>query len=218
VHVIKPFVIPSDWNHYVALDYGLDMLAAYKIAVDNNNRAYVLEEVYEGKDNGGTGLIVSEASKRIKTLIAKDKIKSIFAPPDLWNRQKDSGKSIAELYHENGVKLTRVSNDRAAGWLNLKEWLRVYEGEDGRELADIRIFSNCINLIRALADLQVDSQNPNDCMKDPHELTHAPDALRYFVSGRPKKAARIASVPKYNFKSERPKTEGFGLGEKIKPI
>lgn len=218
VHVIKPFVIPSDWNRYVALDYGLDMLAAYKIAVDNNNRAYVLEEVYEGKDSGGTGLIVSEASKRIKTLIAKDKIKSIFAPPDLWNRQKDSGKSIAELYHENGVKLTRVSNDRAAGWLNLKEWLRVYEGEDGRELADIRIFSNCINLIRALADLQVDSQNPNDCMKDPHELTHAPDALRYFVSGRPKKAARIASEPKYNFKSERPKIEGFGLGEKIKPI
>lgn len=218
VHVVKAFSIPSDWNRYIALDYGLDMLAAYKIVIDNNNRAYVLEEVYEGKDNGGKGHIVSEAAKLIRDLIGKDKIKSIYAPPDLWNRQKDTGKSIAQLFSENGVKLTRVSNDRAAGWLNLKEWLKIYNGEDGEAVADLRIFAKCTNLVRALADIQVDSNNPGDCMKEPHELTHAPDALRYFVSGRPQKTPKPYKAPKYNFKSERPKSQCYGLGEKIKPI
>lgn len=218
VHVITPFIVPTDWNRYIALDYGLDMLAAYKIAVDNNNRAYVLDEIYTGKDNGGDGLIVSEAAKEIQKLIARDKIEHIYAPPDLWNRQKDSGKSIAELFYENGVKLTKVSNDRVSGWLNLREWLRVYPDETGEKTADIRIFSNCLNLIRTLPELQYDPKNPDDCMKDPHELTHAPDALRYFVSGRPKKAKKPPPERKYSFNFEKPKPNPAGLGDIIKPI
>jgi hypothetical protein len=27
----------------------------------------------------------------------------------------------------------------------------------------------------------IDEKNPDDCAKEPHELTHAPDALRYFA-------------------------------------
>jgi phage terminase large subunit len=27
-----------------------------------------------------------------------------------------------------------------------------------------------------------DPKNPNDCLTEPHELTHAPDSLRYFCS------------------------------------
>lgn len=218
VHAIAPFAIPSDWAIYVSLDYGLDMLAAYKIAVDNHGRAYVLDEVYEGKDNGGPGLIVSEAAERLKALIGTDKPRYIFAPPDLWNRQKDSGKSIAELFYEGGVKLKRVSNDRAAGWLNMKEWLKIYSDETGEPCADLRIFSNCVNLIRTLPDLQYDPKNPADCMRDPHELTHASDAIRYFISGRPSKARKTPTSPKYNFKSERPVKAPGGFGDKIKPI
>ena len=30
-----------------------------------------------------------------------------------------------------------------------------------------------------------DPKNPNDISDDPHELTHAPDALRYFAASRP---------------------------------
>ena len=218
VHVIAPFPIPSDWSWYVALDYGLDMLAAYKIAVDNHNRAYVIDEIYTGKDNGGDGLIVSDAAKEIKRLIGTDKPRHIFAPPDLWNRQKDSGKSIAELFYESGIKLERVSNARAAGWLNMKEWLKIYSDETGQPCADLRIFLNCVNLIRTLPALQYDPKNPSDCMKEPHELTHAPDAIRYFISGRPSKAKKTQTPPKYDFKSQRPPKSSGGYGDKIKPI
>ena len=57
--------------------------------------------------------------------------------------------------------------------------------EQGNKPARLRIFENCHNLIRTLPMLQYDEKNPNDCAKEPHELTHAPDAIRYFVAGRP---------------------------------
>ncbi|MEG0020859.1 MAG: phage terminase large subunit, partial [Oscillospiraceae bacterium] len=34
IHVVKPFVLPSHWKRYFTMDYGLDMLAGYFIAVD----------------------------------------------------------------------------------------------------------------------------------------------------------------------------------------
>jgi phage terminase large subunit len=40
IHVIDPFVIPDHWNRYIALDYGLDMLAAYWYAIDTQNNIY----------------------------------------------------------------------------------------------------------------------------------------------------------------------------------
>ena len=49
----------------------------------------------------------------------------------------------------------------------------------------IVIFETCANLIRTLPLCQHDEKNPDDVAKDPHEVTHAPDALRYFVSGQP---------------------------------
>lgn len=218
VHVTKPFLVPPEWHRYVAIDYGLDMLAAYKIAVDNNRRAYVIGEVYEGKDSGGEGLIVSQAAGRIKSLISNDRVRAIFAPPDLWSRQKDSGKSIARLFFENGVPLTRVSSSRVSGWMELKEWLSVYTGEDGNPTANLKVFDCCVNLIRTMSEIQCDSQNPSDCATSPHELTHAPDALRYFVAGQPKGTPAKPVKYRYGFDFEKPKPTAYGVGDKIQII
>ena len=218
VHVTEPFEIPREWHRYIAMDYGLDMLAAYKIAVDTNCRAYVLEEVYEGKDSGGEGLIVSQAAKRLRELIGTDNVRAVFAPPDLWNRQKDSGKSIARLFFEHGINLTKVSSARVSGWLELKEWLKVYRDEQNEKTANLRIFQGCFNLIRTLSLLQCDSHNPSDCAASPHELTHAPDALRYFVAGSPKSAPSKPISYRYGFEFEKPKKDGMGIGDKIKII
>ncbi len=68
------------------------------------------------------------------------------------------------------------------GWYDLKEWLKPYTDEMGRRTARLVIFENCRDLIRTLPALQFDQRNPNDVAGEPHELTHAPDALRGFVS------------------------------------
>jgi PBSX family phage terminase large subunit len=41
IHVIEPFIIPKDWRRYRVLDYGLDKLACYWIALDYQGKAYV---------------------------------------------------------------------------------------------------------------------------------------------------------------------------------
>ena len=64
--------------------------------------------------------------------------------------------------------------------------------EFGRESPSLRIFSCCRNLIRTLPALCRDPQDPSDVSDTPHELTHAPDALRYFASYRAGAAPRPA--------------------------
>ncbi len=177
LHVCDPFPIPDHWKRYCALDYGLDMLAAVFIAEDEQGFFYVYREVYE------SGLIVSEAAKRIRG--ASPPRCPYYAPPDLWSRQKDSGRSLADLFRENGVPLTKVSAARAPGWAILQEWLMPRPDRDGEERPRLRIFATCSNLIRCLPSLEWDSAAPGDCRTEPHELTHAPDALRYFAMGRP---------------------------------
>lgn len=205
-HVVKPFDLSSGYRFYLSLDYGLDMLAAYIFALDSFGRCYVVDELYEGKDNGHEGHIVSSAAAAVKRLIAGRKIERMFAPPDLWNRQKDTGRSIAALFFEHGLHLSQVDNTRRAGWLELKEWLRPQPLEQGGMRPRLLIFENCVNLIRAMSALCYSKDDSSDAATTPHELTHAPDALRYFVSGQPKRYTPPPKVPKYAFKSERPKS------------
>ena len=179
LHVIEPFKIPDTWNKYVAIDYGLDMFAAVFVAIDTRGKAYVYKEIYK------PDLIVSDACQVLKSVMGKEKIRAIFAPPDLWNRNRDSGMSTFEVFYKNGVFLTKAGNKREHGWLTVKEWLKPYKrkNEHTGDIimdSDLKIFSVCHNLIRCLPELQHDEKNPNDVATEPHEITHIPDALRYF--------------------------------------
>lgn len=175
VHVCKPFKIPKDWKIYRTRDYGLDMCACYWIAMDYHMNAYVYKELYE------PNLIVSEAARKINEM-TDEKIAIDYAPPDLWNRNKDTGKSTADIFAENGQFLSKADNNRVTGWLAVHEWLKVYTDEQEQLNTHLHIFSNCVNLIRTLPAVQFDEKNPNDVATDPHELTHAPDAIRYFCT------------------------------------
>ena len=195
-HVVPAFVPPEWWRWYITLDYGLDMLAALLIGVDDQGAAWVVGEVYEGRDlgEGHDGLIVSEAAEAVKALAAGRSVTAYLAPPDLWNARQETGKSVADIFAERGVYLTRTSNDRLDGWMAVKEWLKPRPCEDGIARPRLRFFPNCRNIIRTLPLLQYDDKRPNDVSNTPHELTHAPDALRGFCvywtqSGSEPKAA-----------------------------
>ena len=209
-HVIEPFQIPDTWNRYIAMDYGLDMFAVLFIAVDTKGKAYVYNEIHK------SNLIVSEARQTLKSIMRQYKYKFIYAPPDLWNRNRDTGKSTAELFLKGGIHLTKASNNRIAGWLNVKEWLKVKKvrHEQTGELyedSDLKIFSNCINLIKYLPQLQRDEKDPNDVATEPHEPTHITDALRYFCVSRVAPSKEIVNKEKtFNFDFERPAQRDWG--------
>lgn len=178
VHVLRPFAIPGHWRRYFTMDYGRDMLAAFWLAVDERGRAVVYREAYR------PGLLAGEAAELVRGL-TQESISAWYAPPDLWNRHGDTGRSTADIFAAHGIGLTRAQNDRVQGWYDLAEWLRPFEDEQGVRTAALRVFDCCPNLIRTLPALRYDDRNPNDTAREPHELTHAPDAIRYFAAGRP---------------------------------
>ncbi len=173
IHVIEPFEIPKDWYIYFVMDYGLDKLAGYWIAVDYNNNAYVFREVYE------SNLLVSQARDKIKEM-TNEQIYLYLAPPDLWNRHKETGKSTADIFEEGDITLYKTNNDRIQGWLQMKEWLKPYKDEQNCMTARLKIFNTCKNLIRCLPQVQHDEKRIGDIANEPHELTHSVDAIRGF--------------------------------------
>lgn len=198
VHVVEPFVIPPWWRRYITIDYGLDMLAAYLIVVDDHDMAYVVQEVYKGRDlgEGAKGLIVSEAAAEVKALAGNGDIAAYLAPPDLWNARQETGKSVADIFAESGIYLTQTSNDRIDGWMAMHERLHVFEDEQGVQVAKLRIFPQCINLIRTLPQLRYDDKRINDVATEPHELTHGPDAIRGWCVYWTRRASAPAAPPR----------------------
>ncbi len=191
IHVVPPSPLPCGVRIYRAVDYGLDALACLFIAVDSLGCATVFREVY------CHDLIVSEAAKAIRDASYGLDIYRTFAPPDLWARQKDTGKSIAMLFESHGVPLTAADNNRIGGWMALKEWLKVAPDAFGGESARLKISRDCENLIRCLPSLLSDKKRIGDCATEPHEITHLPDALRYFavmqtVLPKPEKSVKIS--------------------------
>jgi len=181
-HVIKPFKNPDWWRYYRVFDYGLDMLAAYIIAVDTFNNAYVIHEIHE------SNLIISDAAK--KMLDAPWDIYCTFAPPDLWGRSQESGKSRADIFADNGLMMIKSRNDRVAGWMAVKEYLKPVMNEMGEMKPKLFIFEHCRNLIAHLPAIQIDEKNPDDCANEPHDITHSCDALRGFCIMRPIEAVK----------------------------
>ena len=210
IHISEPYELPRTWNRYIAFDYGLDMFAVLFIAVDSNNHAYVYNEIYK------SDLIVSEAANTLKSQMRRRDYKGIIAPPDLWGRNRDTGKSTAEVFRENGLVLSKASNARVSGWLAVKEWLKVRKTRHEQtgepiDTSNLTIFSNCKNLIRCLPQLQHDDKDPNDCSTEPHEITHICDALRYFCVSRPR-ASEKPTVEKqfFNWSSKPESHPDFG--------
>lgn len=182
-HVVKPFLLPREWPRYRAIDYGLDMFACLWVAVDFGGRAWVYREVQQ------PGLIVSDAAALMRGLtLPEERIEYTIAPPDLWSTQKDTGRTMAEVFARNGVGLARASNSRVQGWLTLKEYLK--PGADGRP--NLLVTEDCPCIIRNLPALRHSDKNPSDCATEPHDITHICDALRYFVQFRTLGAIRQA--------------------------
>ena len=195
IHVVEPFTIPREWKRYTTMDYGLDMLGNYSVAVDSQSNVYFYDEIYE------SDLIISDAAKKIKEKTKEDTISLRYAPPDLENRRQETGKSVFDIFQENGVMLTRSNNRRAAGWLAVKEQMKVFETKDietGQTILDskFKIFNDCVNLIRCIPQAKQSETDPNDIDDSNHEITHSLDALRYYCVMRTY-PARMKKNPKF---------------------
>lgn len=199
-HVCKPFAIPKHWPLYRSCDYGLDMFALGFWTVDLDGRCWLFR--YYEHDN----LVVEKAAEagRENTL-PDENITITYGPPDMWNRSKDSGKTVAELFAQYGMPLVRADNNRTQGHLVVRNMLQdipltdpyiisLYpEGKAPKTLPGLMFFDTCKPVIEDMRDIQSDDKNPNDCAKQPHDVTHSVDMVRYFCISRVTPAEKESS-------------------------
>jgi phage terminase large subunit len=185
IHVVKPFEIPDWWKKFRGMDYGYDMLAVPYFAVAPDGDLFIYKEIYE------PGLTLSEAAKKINEFtLPNERISYTVASPDLWNRNKDTGVPEVETLIKAGLHgIVKADNRRIPGWRNLREWLTVIERPDDKgevqQVARLRVFSTCKNVVRTLSAIVHDERDPEDVADNPHELTHMPEAVRYGCMSRP---------------------------------
>ena len=175
------------------------MFARFWWAVDEDGRCWCIRELEE------KGLIVQEAAaKMLEHTLPNEKISMTYAPPDMWSRQKDSGRTMAELFMQNGVAIVKSDNNRVQGHMLIKDMLAPIpltdpfvkglfpEGEAPDKLPGLMFFDTIGQAFSDLKDIQADEKNPNDCAKTPHEITHTVDGIRYFCVSRVLAAEAIA--------------------------
>jgi phage terminase large subunit-like protein len=210
---IKPVQVAPEWyKKYVSIDYGFDSLAAIWYRVDNYGHARVYRALRK------KNLIISDAARELLKYTGTERIDAYYAPPDLWNRRQDTGKSAAMIFYENGIQLLKTSNDREQGWLNVHEWLRPYETRD-EQTGEVYKTANLTfdegldpDLWKHLTTIQKSERNPNDVATQPHEITHYPDSLRCFCIARLMPVKQPQEPQHYNFNFERPKTDNSYFG------
>lgn len=180
-HVRAPFdfMKNKDVRLYRSIDYGLDMLACLWYAelppstVNPHGKIFIYRELCE------SDLTISEAARKIREATpAGEHIVCTYAPADVMNnRDRVTGRNQGDIFAQNGLSLVKSNNDRKAGWIAVKELLKLREA--GEPI--LEIFSTCPTIIKHLPMLIHDDKNYGDVAKEPHNITHAPDSLRYFA-------------------------------------
>ncbi|HVQ45111.1 MAG TPA: terminase family protein [Candidatus Saccharimonadia bacterium] len=169
-HVIDPIPLDKDWQRVRMTDYGsarpfVTLWAALDKSVP---RVYIYREISQ------PGLLASQQAQAVVSLTGEDeKIRLHVADPAMWIKSPDSGKSIAQIYFENGVTLTHANNDRLNGLARVREYLK--DAPDGRP--HLQVFSSCIQLIKNLPSLVYDAHKVEDVDTDGPDDEY--DALRY---------------------------------------
>lgn len=222
-HTVNPFPIPKNWVIYRSFDYGLDRLAVMWWAVDEDGRAWCFR-TYEHSD-----LSIQDAAKAIMdNTLPNEKVLITYAPPDMWSRQKDTGRTIADTFMLNGVPLIRSDNNRVQGHMVMRYLMAPIEltdpyvkslypeGQVPEKLPQIMFFNDLAGgVLKDIESIQADEANPNDCAKQPHEITHTVDAVRYFCINRAvaaEEAKPDVKAPEYEDEEEQQDYEGYMTG------
>ena len=181
LHVVTPFEIPPSWPRYRGIDFGTAnpyccLWGAWDPAT---GICYVYRETYE------KNMTAAQQAQQIKavSVTSDGKSENITASaidPSTYSNTSGMGQTVAGVYNQLGVHVSRAKNARIAGWQNVHRYLQAspVTGEP-----KLRIFTTCDNLLRTLPAMRHDKSKIEDVDTDDED--HAVDALRYLLACRP---------------------------------
>ena len=193
VHVLpKAFPLPAHWPVWASLDYGFNHPTVAYLLTENDGVVYIVGEYWARRQ------LVPQNADGIKAMLAKHgvelkRLRSFEAGHDCFSQKGDSdGKTIADQYQEQGIRLTPANIDRISGAARFLELLG--DKEHGIE-ARLKIFPACEKLIECVPILQHDPNRPEDVLKvdiddDGMGGDDAYDAARYGLAAKFRKPAK----------------------------
>lgn len=184
VHVKEPFDIPDGWALARGADFGSRApWCCLWGAWDNDGNCYIYRESYGA---GMTPEMQAQEAARLSSPVdlatgrtKVEKYERTVADPSVFSDKRGAGRTIAQLWGENGFRVTRAKNDRIAGWQNVRQYLWDPVAAKPR----LYVMSNCHHLIRTLPLQRYDRTKQEDL--DTTAEDHAVDALRYLLATRP---------------------------------
>lgn len=170
IHVVDPFTIPAHWQRWRAMDYGNKNSVGWYAQDPQTERIYNYRE-YRTEEF----VDIATKAKIIKQLEAGEEISYGLADPSIWNGAGDhnTGKSVAQMFLDEGVQWMPANNDRKAGLAVVHDGLAIQK--DGRPKT--LFFSTCTSIIRTLPSLPYDKIKVEDV--DTKADDHDYDRHRY---------------------------------------
>jgi hypothetical protein len=188
VHVVDNFTIPPNWYRWRACDYGYSSMGVNLwFATDWDNNVYVYREL------ATSGVLVDDFAQRIKDAEFNETISIGFLDGSLWSKRGEIGETPADTMSRMGVHWTpadRSPNSRKTSKLTVHKYL-ARDTITGQP--KLKILACCKELIKELATLQLDPNDPEDIdrSKKTSLPDHAYDALRYGLQSMPDTAVRV---------------------------
>lgn len=175
VHTCEPFEIPENWPRVRGIDPSgrSGTTACYLFALSDDGTIYVTNEHYK------TGLDTDQHAEQIVAMSAGKDIKYTVIDVGAFNKL-GLPESQAEIFERYGIlDLIAADKKRIQGWNVVHQYLRLKE--DGKP--SLKIFKNCVNLIRTIPLMMHDENNPEDVMSfwEGAEHCDAADCLRYVL-------------------------------------
>lgn len=189
-HVVTPFEIPNSWIRFRACDWGFKTMAACLwFALDNEGNIYIYREHIT------TEVLDTDFAAQLVALEKRENIRYGLLDPSVWANRGQRYESTAEIFNKNyGLRFRKADNSKGArsrDKLTVHQYLAL---DAVTKEPRLRIFSNCIELIKELSSLPVDKNNSEDV--DTNSVDHAYDALRYGLQSRPLAMVRRMNTPR----------------------
>jgi phage terminase large subunit len=168
--------VPQDGDIlYRGVDYGItDPYCCLWIAYQPTfGRVIVYREDY------GSGYPAGAQADRIMSMTSSgERIAITYSDPAMFGKTStaDTITSVASIYQDRGLILTRGDNDHVNGKRKVDNLLAIKpDGKPG-----LLVTQNCTNFIRQMINLITDEKRPDDIRAGQEE--HAYDAFRYSIS------------------------------------
>lgn len=172
----------SNWRYESVVREGLKVMPSARVwcsldyGFQHPTVCYLLSE-YDGKkqvidEHWRRHALASEHAVDIKRMLGRhglsvENLSTFAASPDAFaQRGNESGKTIADQYADNGIRLTRANDDRVNGAAFLLKLLGRKEAKDTPAIQPmIEISTRCEKLIENIPTLQHDPHRPEDVLK-----------------------------------------------------